>query len=199
MPELEDLERRIAKLESAKLDYSYDYDTRKVLFNTMDRKLVEFLHPQDTNDANDGTFIAINNTPAIQFADAATKVAYFSFIPPENLFISRMLFYWSTPATANNMRWQIDIGEGGSSQQTNARTTGGNAVSTAADGTANDIKITDILNAVPSANPSVDITRLRRGTLWGIKFTRLGADANDTLSNTVNLYGIMVEYRLYAF
>lgn len=154
------------------------------------RQFTELLSPKDTDDANDGTFIAINNTPAIQFADAATKVAYFSFIPRIDLAISSIQFIWSTPATSGNLRWQIDFGEGGNSDATNVRTTGGTAVSTAADGTANDLKFTEILNA--GAGVSLDL--LRKGNLWGIKFSRLGGDAADTLTNTVNLYGIIIKY-----
>lgn len=159
-------------------------------FEQLKRQFNELLRPQDTDDANDGTFIAINNTPAIQFADAATKVAYFSFIPQPDLTIQSMQFIWSTPATSGNLRWQVDIGEGGQSDATNARTTGGTAVSTAADGTANDLKWTEIL----TAGAGVNLQALRKGNLWGIKFTRSGAAAEDTLTNTVNLYGILIKY-----
>jgi len=154
------------------------------------RYFQEFLRPRDTDDVNDGTFIALNNTPGIQFADGATKVAYFSLIPPQDLTIISLQFIWSTPATSGNLRWQIDLGEGGDSDANNVRTTGGTAVSTAADGTANDLSYTEIIGA----GAGVNLDRLRKGNLWGIKFTRLGADAADTLTNTVNLYGIMVKY-----
>lgn len=163
----------------------------EVIFRDTYKNLSEFLRPQDTNDANDGTFIAINNTPAIQFADAATKVAYFSLMIPSDLSIISLLFLWSTPAISGNLRWQIDIGEGGDSDTTNARTTGGTAVSTAADGTANELSFTEILGV----GAGVELSALRKEGLYGIKFTRLGADAADTLTNTVNLYGILVRYR----
>ena len=104
-----------------------------------------------------------------------------------------MQFIWSTPATSGNLRWQIDIGEGGDSDANNARATGGTAITTAADGTANDLNFTDILTA-----SGVSIGVLKRGNLWGIKFTRTGAHADDGLTNTVNLYGILVEYKLFG-
>jgi len=157
-------------------------DTKKILY--------ELLRVQDNDDANEGTFIALNNTPGIQFADAATKVAYFSIVISPEARIDSMKFIWSTPATSGNLRWQIDLGEGGDSDANNARTTGGTAVSTAADGTANDLNYTDVL----TAGAGVNLTALRRGNLWGIKFSRLGADAADTLTNTVNLYGILIAY-----
>src|SRR3990167_9864457 len=142
-PELAQLEERITALEHQPLRYPLDATSRKVLFSAMDKRLIEFLHPQDTDDANDGAFIALNNTPAIQFADAATKVAYFSFVTSKESYIARMEFVWSTPATSGNLRWQVDIGEGGDSDTNNVRTTGGTAVSTAADGVANELNFTD--------------------------------------------------------
>ena len=154
------------------------------------RQFIEFLRPRDTDDANDGTFIALNNTPGIQFADAATKVAYFIFFPKSDLTIHSMQFIWSTSATSGNLRWQIDIGEGGDSEATNVRTTGGTAVSTAADGTANELSYTEIL----TAGTGVSLSSLRKVNLWGIKFTRLGAAAEDTLTAAVNLYGILIKY-----
>ena len=186
------LEDRIAQMNLQQIQYPLDYGSKKTLFSSLNRKIVEFLKPQDTDDANDGTFIALNNTPAIQFADAATRVAYFSLHFGE-LPISSMEFILSTPATSGNLRWQVDIGEGGDSDTTNVRTTGGTAVSTAADGTANELSYTDILNS----SGGVDITGLKKN-LWGIKFTRLGADAADTLTATVNLYGVLVKYNLYV-
>jgi len=157
------------------------------------RQFSELLKPQDSDDANDGTFIALNNTPGIQFADAATKVAYFAFIPPFDLTIQSLQFIWSTPATTGDLRWQIDLGEGGISEVTNARITGGTAVTTSLSTTfqaANDLNYTEILNKAAGVN----LGALRKGNLWGIKFTRLGADAADTLTSTVNLYGILVKY-----
>lgn len=196
------LEEKLRNLENKQNDilkrlesisrYPIEYEAQKTLYRTLSRKFVEFLRPRDTDDANDGTFIAINNTPGIQFADAATKVTYFSFVPYQDLSILTMKFIWSTPATTGNLRWQIDFGEGGISDATNARTTGGTAISTAADGTANELSFTEIHIA-----SGIDLRKLRQGNLWGIKFTRLGADAADTLTNTVNLYGILIEYKLY--
>jgi len=187
------LEDRIAQFDAQQLRYPIDWNSQQILFNTINRKFFEFLKPQDTDDANDGTFIALNNTPAIQFADAATKVAYFSLLPSRDWNIVNMKFIWSTPATSGNLRWQIDIGEGGDSDANNARTTGGTAVTTAADGTANDLNYTDVL----LASAGVVLERLKRDNVWGIKFTRTGAHADDTLTNTVNLYGILIEYKLY--
>lgn len=163
----------------------------EIIFRDTYKNLSEFLRPQDTDDANDGTFIVINNTPAIQFADAATRVAYFSFIIPPDLSIISIVFIWSTPATSGNLRWQIDFGEGGDSDTTNVRTTGGTAVSTAADGIANELSFTEVIGA----GAGVELSALRKEGLWGIKFTRSGADVADTLTNTVNLYGILIRYR----
>lgn len=170
-------------------DNQVERGSQYILFRNIRKRLSEFLLPRDTDDANDGTFIAINNTPAIQFADAATKVTYFMLVIPPDLKIASLKFVWSTPATSGNLRWQVDIGEGGVSDTTNARTTGGTAVSTAADGTANELSYTELLSA-----GGISIQTLLKGNLWGIKFTRLGADAADTLSNTVNLYGLLVSY-----
>ena len=158
------------------------------------RGKIEFLRPLETAAANEGTATLLNNTACIQFADAATKEAYFNFIVPPNIQIKSMVFIWSTPATSGNLYWQVDIGEGGASEATNARTTGGTAVATAADGTANDLKYTEILGV----SSGVNLSKLKqggiRGNIWGIKFTRLGAHTSDTLTNTVNLYGILIRY-----
>mgnify|MGYP001575126644 CR=1 FL=1 len=190
---LKALEDKAADFGAQQLHYPLDWISKQILFSTINRRFFQLLRPQDTDDANDGTFIALNNTPAIQFADAATRVAYFSIIPPRDWNIINMKFIWSTPATSGNMRWTIDIGEGGDSDANNARITGGTAVTPAADGTANDLNYTDIL----SAGAGVILDNLRRDNLWGIKFTRTGADAGDTLTNTVNLYGILFEYKFY--
>src|SRR3990167_3778005 len=101
----------------------------KPMINYVDVKkmITMWLRPQDADDANDGTFIVLNNTPGIQFADAATRVAYFSFTWPYNLILLKAEFVWSTPATSGNGRFQIDIGTGRDSEANNARTTGGTA------------------------------------------------------------------------
>src|SRR3990167_448764 len=106
--------------EVPKPEESIAYRSAEILFRDTYKSLSDFLRPQDTDDANDGTFIAINNTPAIQFSDAATRVTYFSLMIPSDLSIISMFFIWSTPATSGNLRWQIDIGEGGNSDATNA-------------------------------------------------------------------------------
>lgn len=188
------LEERIAQMDLQQLKYPIDFHSKKTLFQTIDKIWKELLLPLETAATNEGTATLLNNTACIQFADNATREAYFVFVPHENIIISSMKFIWSTPATTGNLRWQIDFGEGGDSDANNARTTGGTAVSTAADGTANDLNYTDIL----FAGAGVDLTNLKVGNIWGIKFTRLGADAADTLTNTVNLYGILLEYSLYA-
>ena len=173
-----------------KLEESIAYKSAEILFRDTHKNLVEFLRPRDTDDANDGTFVATGNTPAIQFADAATKVAYFSMIIPPDLTLSSIVFIWSTPAASGNLRWQMGIDEGMDGDTPSARTTGGTNVSTAAKTTANQLSFTEVLNA----GAGVDVTILRRG-LWGIKFSRLGADAADTLSASCNLYGILIKYR----
>lgn len=161
-----------------------------ILFRDMRKSLSNFLLPRDTDDANDGTFVALNNTPAIQFADAATRVAYFILVIPTDLRVGSMEFIWSTSATTGNLRWQVDIGEGGPSTLNNARTTGGTAVSTAADSTANNLTYTNIL----TSGAGVNISTLVKSNLWGIKFSRLGAAAEDTLSTVANLYGLLIRY-----
>jgi|TARA_Y100000034_G_scaffold23679_2_gene27435 hypothetical protein len=165
-------------------------------FRETAKSLSEFLRVQDTNDANEGTFIVLNNTPAMQFADAATGSAFFSLMVPSDLTIASIQFIWSTPATSGNIAWQVDIGEGGNSDATNAHTTGGTQVTTAADGTANELNFTDIAGTgVGALIGGVDLKALKKGNLWGIQFTRNGADGADTLTNTVNLYGILVKYK----
>jgi hypothetical protein len=199
-PDTQKLDERLKKLEQRferqLLSYPIDANSQQTLFRTMDKNFVDLLRPLETAAANEGTHTLLNNTPCIQFADAATGEGYFSFVPHQNLLLSSMKFIWSTPTAdaTKNLRWQVDIGEGGVSDVTNVRTTGGTAISTAADGTANELKFTEIHSA-----SGINLNKLKRGNLWGIKFTRLGADASDTLSNTVNLYGILVEYRLYGF
>lgn len=189
------LEEQFARRRLRQLEYPIDSESTSSLRRSLDKNITQLLIPLETAAANEGTSTLLNNTPCIQFADAATKEAYFILPIIEKISIISMQFIWSTPATSGNLYWQIDFGAGGNSEATNARTTGGTAVATAADGTANDLKFTDIF----AANAGVKLSSLEsiRSQIWGIKFTRLGADANDTLTETANLFGLLIEYRLY--
>lgn len=195
------LEARVLALEEFRassglqqLSYPLDYGSTRVVRQALNTELTELLKPLETAATDEGTHTLLNTTPCIQFADAATKEAYFILPVPSGMIVTSLQFVWSTPATSGNLRWQIDIGAGSDSQATNARTTGGTAVSTAADGTANDLNFTEI----PSST-GVNLATLLspENSIWGFKFSRLGADAADTLSNTANLYGILVTYKLY--
>ena len=161
-------------------------ESKKILFRDIYKNLNLFLYPA----YSDGTNTASNNTPVTQLADAATKLAYFSCIIPSDLRLLSMKFIWSTPAASGNLRWQVDIGEGGESDANNARTTGGTAVTTATITTADDINFTEILD-----QGAISISKLNSGNLWGIKFSRLGAAAEDTLGQVVNLYGIIMTFK----
>ncbi len=196
MPEIEsriaELEAKIVALEAQQLNYPLDFNSMRAIQQSVNRTLLTLLVPLETAAANEGTSTLLNNTPCIQFADAATNEAYFAFVPHQDLILAKMEFIWSASA-AGNLRWQVDIGEGGASEQNNVRTTGGTAITTAADATANDLKFTDI-----GLSTGVSLPKLKKGNLWGIKFTRLGADAADTINGgTVNLYGILITYKLY--
>lgn len=191
-PRVQALEEKLATLGQQQLTYPLDFNSMRAIQQSINRTFLDLLTPLETAAANEGTSTLLNNTPCIQLADAATREAYFAFVPHQELILSKMEFIWSTPAVAGNLYWQVDIGEGGDSDQNNARTTGGTSIATAADGTANDLNVTDIGLA-----SGISLTKLRLGNLWGIKFSRLGAHASDTLSNTVNLYGILITYRLY--
>lgn len=177
------------------LSYPLDPTSTEVIRRALDRDTVTLLVPLETAAANEGTHTLLNNTACIQFADAATGEAYFSYPLRANSSIAALRFIWSTPATSGNLYWQIDLGAGGDSEATNARTTGGTAQATAADGTANDLNFTDI-----TAASGVNLASLSsvRDQVLGIKFSRLGAHASDTLTNTVNLYGLLVTSRLLS-
>lgn len=160
------------------------YETPTLILRDVKKDLSELLRPNQLN-------VVSNNTPAFLCADGSTTAAYFSLVVPNDYLISSIKFLWSTPATSGNLYWQIDIGEGGNSDATNARTTGGTAIATAADSTANELSFTEIL----TTRAGVDFTKVKKGNLWGIKWSRLGGNTLDTLSDAVNLYGILVKYR----
>jgi hypothetical protein len=180
------------KQKALKVDYKESLlpSNERNSFIDVEKQLTDFLNPLDTDDANEGTFIVSNNTQAIQFADAATNVAYFKLKSSPDLIIISLRFIWSTPATSGNLYWQVDIGEGGNLEANNERTTGGTAVATATTTTANDLNYTEILN-----QGAVYLSQIKQTNLWGIKFSRLGAHANDTLSDVVNLYGLEARYK----
>ena len=189
------LEDRIAQQDFQQLHYPIDSHSVSTLRRALDTNIVTLLTPLETAAANEGTATLLNNTACIQFANNVDREAYFIFPAIGRISIVSFQFIWSTPATTGNLRWTIDIGAGGNSEATNARTTGGTAVNTAADGTANDLNFTDI----PGVNAGINFASLEsiRSQILGFKFTRTGADAGDTLTDTVNLYGLLLEYRLY--
>ena len=189
------LEEQFVQRDLQQFRYPIDQHSVSTLRNALDKNITTLLLPLETAATNEGTATLLNNTACIQFADAATKEAYFVLPVIERISITSFQFIWSTPATTGNLRWTLDIGAGGDSEATNARTTGGTAVTTAADGTANDLNFTDIFGV----NAGINFVSLEsvRSQIWGFKFTRTGAHADDTLTDTVNLYGLLLEYRLY--
>lgn len=176
------------------LKYPLDPISIGVLKAALDKTLVVLLSPLETAAANEGTHTLLNNTPCISLADGATNEAYFAFIPHQDILLSSMHFIWSTGATAKVLRWKVDIGEGGKGEVNNIRTTGGTEVSTTSHADANKLNFTPIHSAA-----GINLQKLKRGNLWGIKFSRMGAAAEDTLSAVALLYGIQIENRLYGF
>lgn len=194
----EDIVRRIEALEAKSMrpiSIPVELETKRNLEVALDRTVVTLLTPLETAAANEGTHTLLNNTPCIQFADAATREAYFALPIKPNTAVSSIRFIWSTPATSGNLYWQIDFGAGADSEATNARTAGGTAIATAADGTANDLNFTEVTGA---AGVKLSTLVSAKEQIVGVKFSRLGADASDTLSNTVNLYGLLISSRLFV-
>ena len=190
-------EERILQLEKQFKDQKFLLDELSYRFNKkdtiggLDRRLTQLIYPLDDDGATDGVFSSSNNSPVVSLSDASTRTMFMHVVPFIGFEISRMYFIWSTSATSGNLRWQIDIGEGGEGDANNARTTGGSAILTATTSTANDLNYTNMHNAT-----GVNLVTLRRNNKWGIKFTRTGAHADDTLSASIIFHGIVIEYLL---
>lgn len=166
---------------------SFSFPT--IPYHDITKIIIQFLYPIDTDDANDATPIARNFTGAYQCADAATKVAYMTpFVYPQDFRLLSAELIWSAAATGN-MVWKIDIGVGRKGDDTNARTTGGTNVTTAAPSTANTYGFLNF-----DGIGGIDLKKIGYPDIVGIKFSRIGADASDTINNTVNIYGIKLTW-----
>ena len=190
-------EERILQLEKQFKDQKFLLDELSYRFNKkdtiggLDRRLTQLIYPLDDDGANDGVFSSSNFSPAITVINNATVTMFMHVVPFIGFEISRMYFIWAANVTGGNLRWQIDIGEGGEGDADNARTTGGSAILTATTSTAQDLNYTNIHNAT-----GVSLLTLRRGNKWGIKFTRFGSHVDDTLNANMVFYGIIIEYLL---
>lgn len=165
-------------------------ESQPLTLETIEKQYTQFLIPQNTNDANIGTFVASNNTAAIQLADGSTKTAYFTLITPTDFRLVSVKLVWSTPATSKVALFKVDIGEGGELEANNERTTGGTNFTVTSAATASDLNFTEIIN-----KGAVYLSRVKQKTLWGIKLSRIGGDASDTLSDVANVYGLLIKYK----
>ena len=112
----QNLEERLTAIEESsarrslqQLNYPIYSHSVSTLRNALDKNITTLLLPLETAATNEGTATLLNNTACIQFADAATKEAYFVFPVIERISIVSFQFIWSTPATTGNLRWTLDI------------------------------------------------------------------------------------------
>ncbi len=136
-----------------------------------------------------GTVSYRGNMPNIEVADGVGSAVIFCQEFPKNLQISAIQLIWSTPATLGDMYGLLYITSAGDGEVANTRVTGGTNIAVTCNGVANALNFTPI-----TAAWGVDFNSLvlNKDMLLGFNFTRFGANSSDTLSNVVDVYGLLI-------
>lgn len=124
-----------------------------------------------------------------QFPDASSAaVAAITFTVPLDYQLISLKLVWTTPASSGNLAWDALFDEGGEGEAIGTRGFTTATQTVVAPSSASVYKFTEILN------DTTLVQRIRMNNVWGMRWRRLGADAADTLSNTMNLYGFLATF-----
>lgn len=147
----------------------------------------EFFPPWEPTINANVTETLNGHRPVARLADGLDASFNFAFIVPSDVSsISSIQLVWSTPATSGNLYYDahLDAAANGEAIQTHHNHSTGQTA--AAGAVANEI---DFLTL-----PAGLLTSVTPGDICGLEFIRLGSDANDTLSNRIDVYGIIVTF-----
>jgi hypothetical protein len=153
-----------------------------------------WLRPEDAG-LDSATLVAVGASPAlshvINYADAATQGAYWSFPVPYdwNSGVLTAQIYWSpgsTDATSHTVRWSMRA----ISLASGADVTGAGTTTTFTGASA--ARTVNLL--VKDTATSTGVTPAAAGDLFRFELQRIGADAADTYVGAARVHGILITY-----
>lgn len=134
------------------------------------------------------TWVNTSASGAWEFADAAQQSVDWNQQLPNDMNLSvapNIVLAWSSPATSKVCKWQVDLLYRQSGESTAAVSESSVAFpEPTSSSTANGLVITSFAMTVPNASDLILF----------LLISRMGAHANDTLSNTAHLHGMYFSY-----
>lgn len=169
----------------------FDTDGNLTLYGTARNKKVDWIGANVIKGwfSDSATFVESGITGAWEFSDNASEKVMGTIKLPNDMDFSvapSLFIGWSTDsANAGNCEWQLEYLYIGIDEDTTASAQETLTVTSAASSTSNGFVMVEFTGIdVPSSTD--------KAILW--RLTRLGSDANDTISDTVELRGLAFQY-----
>jgi len=140
-----------------------------------------FVPPTGTTN---GSQIAAGNHDAIELADNETQWIKFEFrVPSDFVSFWGLKLWWGSPAESGQMVGRFEISYGAAGEYPNTHNE-----------TSNFITATNGSNKLNTFQDGTVFQSLTEDDLCGVKFTRYGANEQDTLNDVVRVLGLEFVY-----